>query len=379
MTEQPVIYMLDVAPDGDKVRGILYTSSEEIANFEFALERANDLGADLRHAAATWAEARENGSLAEPDLWQTLHEMASRCFHWIFRDVLWKVEKCLAEAPPGAEIWVRQQTSSLSMPWGLLCTESDAQLTRISPSQPVLWSAKYNLRTRLRHGEANLHRDDRWGFEAVVCKPTYALDSRPLRPEATPLAQAILARSLDHDSPERAPEAPPNCFVYMHAHSASEGRELVFKSFDGGIEYCRDPMEILDKITPQDSGVAVLVVLNACESARAFESMGATLAKHSTNIEVACIATEFPVDRGFATEFGLELIDRCVQQGESSYAAMKILRLKHYPLSIIYSHYCKSDLTAGEPVQVFKDCDVAAYRAATEHINYSDRLGSVPQ
>lgn len=255
------------------------------------------------------------------------------------------------------------------MPWGLLCTRRDALVAESEPLQPMLWSAKYNLRTYLYPGRASRHRRAPWGFEVVLCKKTYATDLELLTSEAAPLARNILARSLDHRHRVRAPGAPPNCFVYVHTHSASEGGELLFGRGDGELR-CQ-PIEIVEDMVPMNSGAAVLAVLNACDSARGVESMGPSLVLQGRNIEVACIATEFPAERGFATKFGLEFIDRCVEQGESTYAAMKAMRLKHYPLSIIYSHYCKADLMMDKPLAIFDAGDLDAYRASIENTNYS--------
>lgn len=374
MTKQASIYTLHVGPHGDSVRGELEMPDHELADFHFALDRANCLAHKLRSAAATWAEAHQQRNATKQVLWRELHETAVDCFERIFGDAARYVEECLAGAPPGAELWVRQQHSSLSMPWGLLCTRRDALLAEKEPLQPMLWAAKYNLRTYLSPGRASRHREAPWGFEVVLCKKTYAADLELLASEAAPLARNILARSLNHRHRVRAPDAPPNCFVYVHTHSASAGGELSFEPSDGGSVLRCQPIDIVEDMVPMmNSGAAVLAVLNACDSARGVESMGPSLVLQGRNIEVACIATEFPAERGFATKFGLELIDRCVEQGESTYAAMKALRLKHYPLSIMYSHYCKTDLMMDKPLAIFDAGDLDAYRASIENANYSHR------
>jgi hypothetical protein len=378
MTEQALI-KLNFGPRGDDVQGFLEIGDEELADFHFTLGEANYLAGVLRDAAGAWAEAHQQGNVTKFSRWTELHEAAARCFECVFGDAVERVEECLADAPPGAELWVRQQHSSLSMPWGLLCTRSDARFAGELPLQILLWSAKYNLRTTLQHGRASRQRTDPWGFEAVVCKETYSADLKQLRPEAVPLAETILERSLDPHDLQRASEAPTNCFVYVHTHSASELGDLVFRRSEGSSDYKCQPIEIVKRIVPMSSGAAVLAVLNACDSARGFKSMGPSLVMQGCTIELACIATEFPAEREFATEFALELIDRCVQQGESTYTAMNVLRRKHYPLSIIYSHYCKADLTTGKPLPVFEGCDMDAYRTSIEYANYSYRQGAAPQ
>lgn len=386
MTEQPVIYTLYLSPGDqtaarapDTVNGALDFAGKEVADFKFGLETANSIARDLREVAANWAEAHEQGDQTQDDLWQELHGLGARCFEWVFGDAADAVDQCLSRAPPGAELKVRQVDASLSIPWGLLCTPSDAKLARQRPLQLTLWSAKYNVRTNLDHGRApHQRRMDGWRFEAVVCKKAYAADIERLAPESVPLARSILARSLNPSEPEQAPQAPPNCFIYAHSHSEFEKNEelkLIFE-LPHGKHRCQ-PIELVRRVAPLRNDAAVMAVLNACDSARGVENMGPALIGQS-NFEIACIATEVPADRGFATEFGLELIDRCVQRGESTFSAMKAMRVRHYPLSVIYSHFCKADLMPDAPLAVFEAGDLEAYRASIENANYSYRQRPAP-
>lgn len=355
------------------MQGFLEVGDQEIADFHFELGKANHRATRLRKAAAGWEKARRKGSVSkERQRWKELHETAARCFECVFGDAADVVEECLAASPPDSELWVRQQHSGLTVPWGLLCTPSDATVAEASPPQILLWSAKYNLRTTFQHGRSSRKRAEGWRFEPVLCDKTYAADTRGLCPEAVPLARAILARSRNPRLLQGEPELSSNCFLYVHSHASRRG-DLVFRRGRGGGAFKCDPIDIVKGIVPLDSGAAVFAVLNACETAIGFKSAGLSLVTESGTIELACLATEIPLERRFAIEFGLELIDLCVQQGESTYAAMKALRRKHYPLSIAYSHFCKADFVTKGSVPVFHGCDLEAYRASAQAANYSYR------
>jgi len=372
MTVQAQTYTLEVGANGDSVSGQFCDATDVRESFCFELAGANKAAKDLRAAAASWAEAFQKEDKTERQCWEMLHDEAMRCFRFVFGDVSDRIEELLKQAPAHTELWVKQSDSQLEMPWGLLCTESDAQQAAAEPRQPLLWSAKYNLRTSLRQGQgrASNRRNESWGFESVVCSETFNFDIKMLAPEAVCLARNIKMRSLDPRHPQRAKDAPPNCFVYVHAHSESCG-DLLFKPSGDMMEFKRSPIEIVNSIVHPASGGVALAVLNACGSVLGFQNMGPSLVMQSANIEVACIATEIPAERSFAIKFGLELIDRCVQQGESTYAAMRAMRRKHYPLSIIYSHYSLANLTSNKPLTVFDAAEVEEYRKSIEHANYS--------
>jgi hypothetical protein len=381
MNQTRSIYRLVVSSKGDGIKGTLSGHDHEIADFYFPLKKANSRARELLKATAYWVEAFERGHKTEGARWQALHDEAARCYAFIFNQAATTVEECLAEASADTEIWVQHNDSDLRMPWGLLCTPSDAARASAKPLQPMLWSAKYNVRTQLDQGRSSQRRREPWRFEAVVCKKTYAEDLSTLPIASIPLARTIHSISRDPRETRRPSDTVPNCFIYVHAHSIKEEDqwELLFRPEDSD-SFRREPIEIIRSVVPMGNGVAVLAILNACQSTSGFSEMGCMLVQQSSNLEVACIATEVDANRPFATEFGLELIDLCVQKGESTYAAMKALRMKHYPLSIIYSHYCKADLITDKPLDVFDPLDLDAYRASIENINYSyrQRAGAAP-
>lgn len=354
------------------IPGALRGAQGVVLDFFFTMDDANELAADLRSAAAEWAAAFQDGKPSEPARWQELHEEGARCFRVVFNDAADDVAKFLAAAPADADIWVQQQTADLVVPWGLLCSPCDVHRAAERPLAPQLWAAKYNVRTQLEHGRASRLRHSSWGFETVVCKPTYHQDLSKLPNASAPFARSLHARSLHPRQAFREQGAPPNCFIYVHSHTQDDRGNLVFKPSDTTERtITRKPIEIVQSVVPVRSGGAALAVLNACHSANGFRGMAPALVLESCNIEVACIATEILADRRFATEFGLELIDRCVQQGESPSEAMKVLRRKHYPMSIIYSHYCKADLKIDRPMGVFPEAAVHAYRVSIADANYS--------
>lgn len=383
MNQTRSVYRLDVGSKGDGIKGTLSGHDHEIADFYFPLGKANSRARELLKATANWVKAFEKGDETEEGArWRALHEEAARCYEFIFDQAAPTVEECLAKSPADTEIWVHQDDSDLHMPWGLLCTPSDAARATAKPLQPMLWSAKYNVRTQLGQGRSSQRRRERWRFEAVICKQTYAEDLSTLPVASIPLARTIHSISLDPREARRPPDTAPNCFIYVHAHSIRKDDqwELLFRP-GGSNDFRREPIEIIRSVVPMGQGLAVLAVLNACKSTNGFGEMGCMLVQQSSNIEIACIATEVDANRPFATEFALELIDLCVQKGESTYAAMKALRMKHYPLSIIYSHYCKADLITDKPLDVFDPLDLDAYRASIEKVNYSyrrQRAGAAP-
>lgn len=341
--------------------------------FWFPLLDANNYGVALRTAASDWAELRARGHEDEPKLWQALLGEAVRCFSFLFKGASPLLVKWIDNALPGTELLVEDNTSLLDFPWGLLCTPSDAGRARVAPTQPLLWAAKYNLRIRPQYGQSSQARNDSWSFEAFVCKPTYAFDMERLPEESAALARTIYERSRDPQLSVLPEAVAPNCFVYIYAHSQIEGSKLLFKRPTGGRDIDRLPHELFESVVPIEKDVAVFLVLNACESVITGKSIaGCILQQQTRNVEVAWIAAEFAVDRRFAIQFGLELIDRCAQRAESVVSAMKVMRRNHYPMSINYSLFCMADMVTDHPLDVFDARYLDAYRTSIEGVNLSN-------
>lgn len=363
-------YTLHIGPHGDDARGLLQDpAGNTVARFPFSVNEANRYGMELRAKAQAWANAVADGDANHVELWRQLHECGVKCFNFIFRSQRKLVEETLASAVDGARVWVNQTSLKLRMPWGLLCNPQDVDVLDVTPALPLLWGGKYNLTISMDDcGCPSERKSDPWSFAAVLCRPTYQRGIDLLPAAAVPIAKAIRDRSIDPVNLSETRRTLSNCFLYVHSHA--EAGDLAFERVDG--KKSRIPLlDLVDSLVV--GGGAAIAILNACETVNSVCSLGATLAL-SPDKEVASIATEIQVHERFAMEFGLELIDRCVQRGESTIDALMAMRRKHYPLSVVYTHYCMGELTAEPPLDVFDAKSAEAYRLSIVNTNYSDHV-----
>jgi len=373
VNERRAPFRLVVSPGKGEDAVVGYLEDDKgntLVEFESSVRETNDQGKKLRKQAREWAASFEKNNTQQPAQWLQLHECGARCFMSIFGDRADDVQASLAAAGEDIRIWLKQKSSKVLMPWGMLCNPADVPQRGLAPRPHSLWGNKYNLTISLEEcGRSVRRKRDAWSFAPVLCHPTYAQGIKDLSNAAVPLAEMVKSKCLGLPKLDQPARTFSNCFLYVHAH-AEEG-ELLFERADRSRTKERIlPTELIRSLVSNDG--AAVAVLNACETVQSVMSLGASLMLSSNNREVASIATEIEVHQGFAMQFGLELIDRCVQRGESMIDAMVAMRNKHYPLSIIYSHYCKADSAVDPPLSLVDTAIAEAYRKSTEKINFSD-------
>lgn len=342
--------------------------------FDIDPGEVNKSGESLRDALLEWAAVYSDGDDDKIKRWHVLVNKAGRGFDSVFR-YSQKISRILQDAPPNLEIVVDQDYPGLKMPWGLLCSPDDVDAAKADPLRPLLWAAKHNLRVVVPVGGMSDLRQAGWRFHPVLCQTTYDKGVRMLPDCATPLAQSIVLRQHNPQVKVKDVGTAPNCFMYIHAHSQSENGGFVIKR-EGHSDEVYSGTELLASVLPnkgKDSGAAV-AVLNACATVGPFVNMAEGIVMQN-DYEVACIATEIAVNGGFAMRFGLELIDRCVERGESTMTAMRELRRTHYPMSVIYSHHALADVAVSPPISIFAADHLQAYRASLAQASVAEHTG----
>jgi len=376
MTADPITIWL--APNYDLQSGVHYVSgllqigTDVVLRFNFSRDDANERCRRLRQAAREWVDSVSYDVAKEDERWKQLNECSVTLFKFIFAIDLPRAQRIFQSARKNARILILQNIVELEVPWGMLCSPDDLHSSISENRSPVFWGAKYDLQVSLTSsGNPSGRREDEWYFSPLLCRPTFQDNVKALPEQAVVLAASINQRSLDplNTIPEKA-ESQPNCFFFVHSHADTVDGMLEFQNEDGQGHY----LDLLDLLLhgPFVSDGVLVAVINGCETVENAWKMGRSLAFSMGNFETATIVTEVPVSNKFAINFGLELVDRCVQKGQSTVTAVTEMRQKHYPLSIIYAHYCLAELIVKPPISLIDDAAAEAYRSGIEGVNYSN-------
>lgn len=337
--------------------------------FSCSVKELNRRGRKLRKKAREWAAEFEDEDSTEPERWCELHQYAAECFEYLFRDVWEEVSRALTEEKGDVAIKVLLFTPSVIFPWGLLCNPADVPTTGMSKNRPpALWGSKYNLTVAQQYVNSSIaeHQSD-WSFIPIVCQTTFAQQTRVLANDERKLADLIQTRRVDPVATDVQLDSSSQCFFYIYSHGGNGQIELVSNQ---GVRRSHSPLDIVSRwVKPGGRAVAVM---NACDTVKSTRNMGETLMLASYPREVASISTEFEIQDHFAMRFGLELVDRCVQLGESTVDAMKIMRKRHYPMSIVYSLYCLKAFALKQPLSLLDSENSHNYREAIKNVNFSD-------
>lgn len=350
------------------VYGDFYRSGYPAIEFGFPPDAVLTAAAELRRCARDWADKHWEGNAGAASAFEDLLQTSGHCFSEIFKHARRSVPDFLASAEGEVSLIVRQQSPEFSIPWGLLSRPNSEGDPR------PFWAVKYNVHVNALGSQCGDPRPQPWVFASAFHDQVFANVFEALQAPEQSFARAIHDRKIlaenFHASPSRPDGRSRCCFIYIHAHG--ESGQLVFVDSKTGGKLKVQPHNLLEALTQQD-GVA-FIVLNACNTVESVAELARNLLAPISDREIACIATEYPIDNEFAMRMGLEIIDRCVQDGESTLDAMKAVRRRHYPQSIAYALFCKQAFVV-DPTQRLPDNDevVLSYRRYIEKANFSTR------
>ena len=350
------------------VPGEIYRSGYGTIQFEFPYDAAVAAAAELRKRARDWADKHWDGDAGEVSAFEDLRQASGDCYTEIFKRAPRPVHDFLAEAEGEVSLIVRQQSPELSIPWGLLSQPGSEDDPRL------FWAAKYNVYVNSLGVQSEDPRPRPWDFASALHDQKFDAVVPELPPAEQSFASVIHTRGTraERFRPTLSPpaERPRYCFIYVYAHG-EDGQLLFWDSQKlRNVPVC--PHNLLENLT-LDNGV-VFIILNACDTVQAIDRLAKNLLVPRSSREIACVVTEYPINDSFALRIGLELIDRCVQGGESTLDAMKAVRQRHYPQSIAYALYCKQAFYVDPPLRLLNNDDVVnAYRQAIVRANFSSR------
>lgn len=351
-------------PDKDEMVSGELCRGKDIVEFRFSEGAVKECADALRRDAREWAAKCKPKYETRKEAFQKLRESSLECFTEIFKHAARSIPDFLAQAEGDANLVVRQQSTRLRIPWSLLSDPNG------SDDSAPFWGIKYNVYIYALGPQGNDPSPQPWAFGSAFHDDVFFQAKMALKPVEQSFAEAVHARRtlVEKFRPRVSPpaDAPRCCFVYVHAHG--EKGDLVFAPDGNRVAKVR-PDRLLDAFIQRD-GVAILM-LNACNTTESLSNLAESLMAPRTNREVACIVTEYPVDNEFAMRVGLELIDRCVQLGESTVEAMKAIRRRHQPSSIVYELYCKSALTVVPTHRLLDDSTANEYRSSIKDTNFS--------